>query len=133
MENLIKEIEKKGIKKYEIFYEKRIKDEINFKQNEPEEFNEKKEEGFGLRIIKDGKRGFVSFNLFENPEEIVNRAIETMNYGKEIDIDFPNKVPSSQLKIFHDVNWEERVRLEIGKEIVNEISSKYKDFKFKWF
>ncbi len=129
MKEIIREIEKRGIKKFEIFYEKRIKDETNFHQNEPEEFNEKKEEGFGLRIIKEGKRGFVSFNLLEKPEEIVDKAIETSTYGKEIDIDFPSQKIERDLKIFYDLEWNEKERIETGKNIVKEISSKYKDLK----
>lgn len=133
MEKIIKEIEKKNIKKYEIFYEKRVKNEINFKQNEPEEFNEKKEEGFGLRIIKDGKRGFTSFNLLEDPKEIVERIIETSSHGKEIDFDFPSYKLQKDLKIFYDVEWDERERLLIGKDIVKKISSKYKDLNVSAF
>ncbi|MEO0261976.1 MAG: metallopeptidase TldD-related protein [candidate division WOR-3 bacterium] len=129
MEKIIKEVEKRNIKKYEIFYEKRIKDEIKFNQNEPEEFNEKKEAGFGLRIIKDGKRGFLSFNIFQDPEEIIDKAIETSIYGKEIDIDFPSEKIERDLKIFYDLEWNEKERIRIGKEMVREISSRYKDLK----
>ena len=129
MEKILNEIEKRKIEKYDIFYEKRIKNEVKFEQNEPQEFIERKEEGYGLRIVKDGKRGFISFNLLENPEEIVEKAIESLIYGKEIEPDFPSEKIENKLKIFYDLEWEEKDRIEIGKEMINKISSKYKDLR----
>jgi PmbA protein len=129
MEKILKEIEKRKIEKYDIFYEKRIENEIKFEQNEPQEFIERREEGYGLRIIKDGKRGFISFNLLENPEEILERAIESLIYGKEIEPDFPSEKVENKLKIFYDLEWEEKDRIEIGKEMIDKISSKYKDLR----
>lgn len=129
MEKLIFEIEKRGIKKFEIFYENRVRKDVGFVQNEPEKFEEKQEEGIGLRIIKQGKRGFTFANSLENPQRLVENVLQTSEYGKEIDIEFPDKNPDKELKLSYEVKWDAKEQVEKGEEIVKRIVSRYKDLK----
>lgn len=119
MENIVKLLKRKNVKS-EILYEKAVKTEVKFKNDLPYAINIREEEGYGVRVISNGKLGFSSTNKKEELKKIAETALELSKYGERAFFDFPKEVLLPKVNLYHKKI--EKVTtskmLEWGKEII---------------
>lgn len=130
MKKILRILQKRNIKTYEIFYQKRNSYDISFEQNELNSLQYKDISGIGLRLFIDGKQGFSYTNDLKNLEELVDNATESAKFGKKIKYELPGENGKHpELDIFEDAYWDEKAWINKGKEILKEIKSKSKEVK----
>ncbi len=129
-EKLIDALKRKGVEKFEIYYEEDEVQPVKFDQNVLQSLESKSIKGVGLRVIVDGRLGFTSTNDFRNPDEIVERALAVAKFGKEVRFDFPKKAEiRKDLKIYDPTGWPTEDRIKLGKEMIEALSAESKDVK----
>ena len=124
MEKIIQSLKRKGIKS-EIIYEKSIKTTVKFKTDFPYSISVKEEEGYGIRVISNGKLGFSSTNSEKRLKETADNAVHLSKYGEPAFFDFPSLSSYSSLKVTNKKieNLSSSKLLEIGREIVDTIKT----------
>ena len=127
MEKILKELKKRGLK-FELFYHSVESSPISFEQGELKALEVKKTEGIGLRIIKDGQVGFAHSNKIDDPE-IIDFAISSSKFGKEATFDFPGESPIQEQDVYHEAEWDPRTLVNLGKEIISRLQSKFRGMK----
>lgn len=120
---LVDILKRKGIDLFEIYYEEIETRPVVFLQNILQSLEVKREKGFGLRIIKGGRVGFSSSNDLSNPEEIVDFAIASSQFGEEITFEFPQKTEYNEVEIYDPTGWGINERIKLGEALLTEIST----------
>jgi len=87
MEKIFEVAKKKGLK-FELFYSFTETRSISFDQSELKDLSQKSVEGVGLRVIHNGRIGTSSSNDL-NDLEIIEFALQSSKYAKEVNFDFP--------------------------------------------
>ncbi len=130
VEKLIDALKRKGVEKFEIYYEEEEVQPVKFDQNVLQSLESKSVKGIGLRVIVDGKLGFTSTNDFRNPDEFVERALAVAKFGKEVKFDFPKKAEiRKDLKIYDPTGWPTEDRIKLGREMIKALSAESKEVK----
>ncbi len=130
VEKLIDALKRKGVEKFEIYYEEDEVQPVKFDQNVLQSLESKSVKGVGLRIIVDGKLGVTSTNDFRDPDELVERALAIAKFGKEVKFDFPKKAEiRNDLKIYDPTGWPTEDRIKLGQEMIKALSAESKEVK----
>ncbi|MDI6851869.1 MAG: TldD/PmbA family protein [bacterium] len=123
MEKIIKEAKNRNLR-YEVFSSKVETKSINFEQSQLKDISHKIVEGVGVRILKDGRVGFSNSNQIDNVE-VLDYAINSAKYAKEVKYDFPE---IEEVK-FEYGNFQSEINFEsiFGdvKDIINYLEEKY--------
>ena len=123
MEKIIHEAKNRNLK-YEVFCSKVETKGINFEQSQLKDISHKIVEGVGVRVLKDGRVGFSSSNQIDNVE-VLDYAINSAKYAKEVKYDFPE---IEEVK-FEYGNFESEIDFESFfsdvREIINYLEEKY--------
>jgi PmbA protein len=114
-------LKRRGIEKFEIYYEEIETHPVLFLQNVLQSLEVKRESGIGIRIIKDGKIGFSSTNDLSNPEEVLDFAIASSRFGEKIEFDFPSRTSYKEVEIFDPTGWDIKERIKLGDVLLKEI------------
>jgi PmbA protein len=64
---------------------------VHFEANRLKQIQTKESTSTSLRLVKEGKIGFAQANGFIKPQELVDMAIETAQFGTEAKFNFPGK------------------------------------------
>ncbi len=130
VDKLIDALKRKGVEKFEIYYEEKEIQPVKFDQNVLQSLESKSVKGIGLRVIVDGKLGFTSTNDFRNPDELVERALAVAKFGKEVKFDFPKKAEiRKDLKIYDATGWPTEDRIKLGREMIEALSAESREVK----
>ncbi|MCX8029106.1 MAG: TldD/PmbA family protein [Brevinematales bacterium] len=122
--NFIKIKDKISSCKGDVFVVQENLTSVRFENDKLNSIDNVEKEGIGVRVIKDGKVGFVSTNDIRDIDNIFSSAEEMSKFGEELDISFPRQ-PSVVIPIkSYDQSLEnvnERDMAELGEEIITSI------------
>ena len=86
---LLEQAIKKG-ESAEVFYISRYREPVVFEANKLKTLELQETSGVALRLIKNGRIGFSSTNVIQEPNILVENAVETAPFGPIPDFEFPN-------------------------------------------
>jgi PmbA protein len=75
-------------------------DEIRFEDGRLKDIESKSQSGISLRIIKEGKLGFVYTKNLIHPEETLQNAVDSLKGGVEAPFTFPSTKPGPPLDMY---------------------------------
>ncbi len=84
------ELAKKKGESAEVFYVSRYREPVVFEANQLKTLELQETSGVALRLIKDGRIGFSSTNVIQEPNVLVENAVETAPFGPTPSFKFPN-------------------------------------------
>ena len=120
----------------EVYYEESEERSVRFKANSLHSMNAKETSGVGLRVIHKGRVGFSSSMDLSESNWIVDKALESSEFGQEAKFSFPTSVgaglkPAPTVKVNSDEvrNFPPEKGIEMGKEILDEILSRNPEIK----
>ena len=107
----------------EVFYVDASSTPIHFEANAIKSIDANDAAGVALRIIKDGRVGFSSTSNLQDPQGLVDAAIETAPFGAEAHFEFPGRQDYPDVKTYDgsvaEVTLEEMAAL--GERAVSEL------------
>ncbi len=124
IEEIIKELKKYKIKYYEIFYTKN--NTISVDTNKTN-FNKKEydyDEGYGLRVLKDNKMGFVYFSEEKHIAYSIKTALEILKFKPKLhNFKFHDKNPRMRVKTYDQkvIDFSENQIKETITDMLNNI------------
>ncbi|MEO0079645.1 MAG: metallopeptidase TldD-related protein [candidate division WOR-3 bacterium] len=115
----------------EVFSSESDQTVVEFRANELHTQQVRWTQGFGLRLIKDGRVGFSSTTNPDAIEGLLAAAAETAAYGKAANFSLPGQQPVRVLKMFENrvvLVSAQRLR-EWGEDLIDAIRSRVPDIK----
>lgn len=79
------------VKKFDIYFQTRENETVNFENNHLKSVLEKKENGYGVRLVNNKKIGFSSSNDFDDIDRTVQKAVELSYFGEKSYFQFPKR------------------------------------------
>ncbi|RYX99766.1 hypothetical protein EON78_02705, partial [bacterium] len=125
MINEILEIASQYVDSAEVYYLESTSTPVNFDANKLKSLETKETRGATLRVIKNGKLGISSTTDLDSSrfKQFVKNAVESAEYGAEIDWNFPShQVESSSIKMPNPPSVEAMVKT--GKEMIDYVREK---------
>jgi len=123
-------LKNKGVA-YDIFYEEKVKEIFQFRQDQPYSCEKTERRGVGLRVIKDGRIGFSATSDFNKLKQLVDTAITLSFYGERIPLKLPNEKDLPEVKTV--ANKTSLIKSEklfsLGEELIALIKEKEPEIK----
>ncbi len=104
----------------ELYIENSTELEVSFEAGKAKTTERKQVSAAGLRIIKNGRLGFSSSTDPARAEDVVESALASAQFGKEVSFSFPGSAPAEQVKTFDPAieSFEPRTAVEEGRRTV---------------
>ncbi|MBI4303520.1 MAG: TldD/PmbA family protein [Chloroflexi bacterium] len=114
---------KKVAEEAEVFSVSSQETPIQFEANRLKHAQSKQSTSVALRIIKNGKTGYATATESANPQNLVDMAVETAQFGMEAKFEFPPATAYPRVDVFdssvESVPIEEMVKL--GEELISRL------------
>ena len=110
----------------ELFQLKSYRLSVDFENNKFKGIDEGETNGFAVRVMKNNKIGFAYSTGKENLKELIELALGSAEFSKEVSFKFArhvDKIPSVQCFDESIVNEDRNVAIELGREFVEFIRS----------
>ena len=110
----------------ELFQLKSYRLSVDFENNKFKGIDEGKTNGFAVRVMKNNKIGFAYSTGKENLKELVELALDSAEFSKEVNFKFAHsteKVPNVQCFDESIIAEDRNVAIELGKEFVDFVRS----------
>ena len=110
----------------ELFQLKSYRFSVDFENNKFKGIDEGEANGFTVRVIKNNKIGFAYSTGKENLKELIELALESSEFSKEVNFKFARpakKIPDVQCFDEHIIAEDRNVAIELGKEFVDFVRS----------
>jgi PmbA protein len=129
IEETILELTLKKADSAEVIYEEGETKSVNFENNKLKYAHSKSIRGVGLRIIKDGRIGFSSTTDLRTPQELVEKALHSAQFGQGARFSFPSNGNFPEIKIFDEkvVDFPMEKGISWGREIIDMALAAYSD------
>jgi len=118
-------------KNVEVFRESWNEDSVGYEMNRLKSINSRQVDGYGLRIIKNGRIGFTGGTCYD-PADMVQRAITASEFGPEATYEFANPSKPANPQIFDPAieKLDVTKMVQKGREILNYMLEKRSDAQF---
>lgn len=107
----------------EVFEVEREETPVHFEANKLKLLETRTSRGLALRIVKNGRIGFSSTSKSDNPQEVVDAAVEASEFGAEARFELPGLATFPEVSIYDRTM--EKVTIEqmvaLGKEMIQRI------------
>ena len=84
----------------EVYVVESVDTPVTFEANRLKQLRTRQSRGVALRVIANGRVGLATTTLLENPDDLVDDALETTNFGAEVAYELPARIPQSTLVTF---------------------------------
>lgn len=112
----------KKLKDFELYSSESKSQSLSFESDLFKHIESNQSQGLGLRIINNGLIGFSFSNDFED-QAIIDRALESSQFGEKAQFTFSNNNKINELSLYHSVteDFPKNKMIEMGESIVDSI------------
>lgn len=111
---------KKVAEEAEVFSSTSEETEVQFEANRLKRLETKQTTSIALRVIKDGKTGYALTTQLDNPQALVDSALETAQFDIEARFQFPGKLAYPPVKVYDAYvrQFPTEKMLALGEELI---------------
>jgi len=119
------ELASKAADQAEVYSETRFADNLSFVNGKIKNTDVKIKSGLALRIIKDGRIGFAYTKNLINRKELVEQALQSAIYGKQVNFSFPTNHAIPQLNSYNPelINLDKEILLAESERVFRFLNS----------
>ncbi len=120
---------KKVAEQAEVFQVSSISTPVHFEANRLKQIQTKESIGTSLRLVKGGRIGFAQASGFVEPDNLVNMAMETCQFGTKATFDFPGPAAYSRVDILDSEIDKATIdeMVELGEKLIASIRKHAQD------
>ncbi|GEM_PF-104638 len=106
MGNILENVVNRGIKEAEVFYLDNFHEEVVFENNTLKTVKKSQSSGAALRMVKDGRMGFVSSTNLADTDKLLDNAEAITKYSEPKEFGFAKKVNYNDVNVKNDKIWD---------------------------
>lgn len=106
MGSILESAVNRGIKEAEVFYLDNFHEEVVFENNTLKTVKKSQSSGAALRMVKDGRMGFVSSTNLADADKLLDNAEAITKYSEPKEFGFAKKVNYSDVIVKNDKIWD---------------------------